>query len=176
MFTRISRQFFLVNTGGGHSFFSRIMNSGNCKENSMVRPFRVSVEGNIGSGKTTLINYFKQFSNIQTYGEPLDKWRNVDGYNLLGLLYEDMTKWNATFQSYVQLTRMQIQSSAPKEGIQVQMFERSVQNNRYCFLENSYRSGLVLPAQYAVLCKWYEWIEENVDISLDLIGNVSVII
>ncbi|KAL0281583.1 UNVERIFIED_CONTAM: hypothetical protein PYX00_002523 [Menopon gallinae] len=80
-----------------------------------------------------------------------------------------MAKWSATFQSYVQLTRMQIQSSTPNEGVKVQMFERSVQNNRYCFLENSYRNGLVLPAQYAVLCKWYEWIEENVDISLDLI-------
>ncbi|KAL0281584.1 UNVERIFIED_CONTAM: hypothetical protein PYX00_002523 [Menopon gallinae] len=167
MFSRISRQIFSVNTDCRLPF-NGIMSSGYCKENSS-RPFRVSIEGNIGSGKTTLLNYFKQFSNVQTYGEPLDKWRNVDGYNLLGLLYEDMAKWSATFQSYVQLTRMQIQSSTPNEGVKVQMFERSVQNNRYCFLENSYRNGLVLPAQYAVLCKWYEWIEENVDISLDLI-------
>lgn len=133
------------------------------------RPLRVSVEGNIGSGKSTLMNYFKRFSFIEAYSEPLDKWRDVQGHNLLGLLYDDLSKWNATFQSYVQLTRTQIQSSSAKEGIKVQMFERSVQNNRYCFMENSYKSGFLLPAQYSVLCKWYEWIQENIDISLDLI-------
>lgn len=138
------------------------------------RPLRVSVEGNIGSGKSTLMNYFKQFSFIQTHSEPLDKWRDVQGHNLLGLLYEDLSKWNATFQSYVQLTRTQIQSGSAQEGVKVQMFERSVQNNRYCFMENSYKSGFLLPAQYSVLCKWYEWIQENIDISLDLISKSIV--
>jgi deoxynucleoside kinase len=31
------------------------------------RPFRVSVEGNIGAGKSTLIEYFNSFSGIETY-------------------------------------------------------------------------------------------------------------
>lgn len=32
------------------------------------RPFRVSIEGNIGAGKSTLIDYFSQISGIETYG------------------------------------------------------------------------------------------------------------
>lgn len=43
------------------------------------KPFRVSVEGNIGSGKSTLMKYFQRFPYIQTHDEPLDKWRNVGG-------------------------------------------------------------------------------------------------
>lgn len=31
------------------------------------RPFRVSVEGNIGAGKSSLIEYFSKFPGIETY-------------------------------------------------------------------------------------------------------------
>ena len=135
------------------------------------KPVKISVEGNIGSGKSTFLNYFKQFSFVETYYEPLEKWRDVQGHNLLQLLYTDMSKWAATFQSYVQLTRTQIQTSKPRAETKIQMFERSIQNNRHCFLENAYENGYILPAQYFVLCKWYEWIKQNNDISLDLIGE-----
>jgi deoxynucleoside kinase len=50
------------------------------------RPFRVSVEGNIGAGKSTLIEYFNSFSGIETYREPIEWWRNVNGNNLLELM------------------------------------------------------------------------------------------
>ena len=38
------------------------------------RPFVVSIEGNIGSGKSTMINYFKNFQDIQIHPEPVEKW------------------------------------------------------------------------------------------------------
>lgn len=31
------------------------------------RPFRVSVEGNIGAGKSTMLKYFSSFAGIETY-------------------------------------------------------------------------------------------------------------
>lgn len=163
---QVSRQFSSYRNLALASTKMSLLRIDNCR-----KPFKISVEGNIGSGKSTFLNYFKQFSFVQTYDEPLDKWRNLHGHNLLELLYDDMKKWNATFQSYVQLTRTNIQTSTPPEGVKIQMFERSVQNNRYCFLENAYHSGFIHPVQFSVLCKWYEWIQENVDISLDLIGK-----
>ena len=36
--------------------------------------FVVAIEGNIGSGKSTMINYFKQFNDVQVHAEPLEKW------------------------------------------------------------------------------------------------------
>lgn len=47
------------------------------------RPFTVCIEGNIGSGKTTFLNNFKQFNNTLVLQEPVELWRNVDGVNLL---------------------------------------------------------------------------------------------
>ena len=38
------------------------------------KPFVVSIEGNIGSGKSTMINYFKDFKDIQIHPEPVAKW------------------------------------------------------------------------------------------------------
>lgn len=31
------------------------------------RPFRVSIEGNIGSGKSTCIKFFEKFKNVETH-------------------------------------------------------------------------------------------------------------
>ncbi|KAF5270185.1 hypothetical protein FQR65_LT05665 [Abscondita terminalis] len=133
------------------------------------RPFRVSIEGNIGAGKSTLIKYFSSFSGIETYPEPIEWWRNLDGHNLLELLYTDSDKWYTTFQMYVQLTRLKVQTSPPKSSTTVQMFERSVQNNRHCFVEQARHANVIHHADYAVIDEWYKWAKKNCDIALDLI-------
>lgn len=49
------------------------------------QPFTVLIEGNIGSGKTTFLNHFKRFEGVCLQSEPVEKWRNVSGVNLLVL-------------------------------------------------------------------------------------------
>lgn len=46
-------------------------------------PFTVFIEGNIGAGKTTFLNHFKKYNDVCLYTEPVEKWRNVEGFNLL---------------------------------------------------------------------------------------------
>lgn len=46
-------------------------------------PFTVFIEGNIGAGKTTFLNHFKKYDDVKLYAEPVEKWRNVEGFNLL---------------------------------------------------------------------------------------------
>ncbi|XP_053607724.1 deoxynucleoside kinase-like [Plodia interpunctella] len=134
------------------------------------RPFRVSIEGNIGSGKSTCINFFDKFNNVEKHTEPLNEWRNVSGHNLLGLVYTDLHKWTFPFQHYVHLTRLKIQTSPPSNtNITVKMFERSVQNSRFCFVENAKNHKFLHDAEYQVLTSWYEYVEKNLDIALDLI-------
>lgn len=59
------------------------------------------------------------------FQEPLNEWRNVSGHNLLGLMYSDINKWLFSFQHYVHLSRLKIQTSAPSNpNITVKMFER----------------------------------------------------
>ena len=69
------------------------------------RPFVVSVEGNIGSGKSTMLSYFEKFGDVELVPEPVGQWCDLNGHNLLAKLYEDPSRWSFQFQSYVQLTR-----------------------------------------------------------------------
>lgn len=56
-----------------------------CSNN--VKPFTVFVEGNIGSGKTTFLEHFRQFEDITLLTEPVEEWRNLKGWNLLVSYY-----------------------------------------------------------------------------------------
>ncbi|XP_071548282.1 deoxynucleoside kinase-like isoform X3 [Panulirus ornatus] len=146
--------------------FEGIVSKGSSKKEK-VRPFTVSIEGNIGSGKSTFLQYFSSVPGVATYQEPVHLWTNFEGHNLLGKLYEDPERWSFLFQSYVQLTRLNIhlqQSSSP-----VRLIERSLQNNRYCFVESGHDCGHLKGAEYRVLCEYYDFIESKLDIGLDLI-------
>lgn len=131
------------------------------------QPFTVSIEGNIGSGKSTFLQYFSAIPGVSTYQEPLNLWTNLGGYNLLGKLYEDPKRWSFLFQSYVQLTRLDIHLQ--QSDCAVKLIERSLQNNRYCFLESGHDGGQLVGAEYSVLCEYYDLLESTLDIGIDLI-------
>ncbi|KAJ6646970.1 Deoxynucleoside kinase [Pseudolycoriella hygida] len=65
------------------------------------RCFTVAIEGNIGSGKSTFIEYCRRQTNTVTYQEPVDLWRNVGGVNLLANFYNDPRQWALAFQMAV---------------------------------------------------------------------------
>ncbi|ROT76800.1 deoxynucleoside kinase isoform X1 [Penaeus vannamei] len=129
--------------------------------------FTVSIEGNIGSGKSTLLQHFAKFNDVEVLQEPVDKWRNVRGYNLLDLMYKDPCRWAHTFQTYVQMTMMELHlkpTSSP-----VKLIERSLFSARYCFVENLFRGGKMTEPEYNVYCEWYNMITQNLNVDVDLI-------
>ena len=61
-----------------------------------TRPFTVVVEGNIGCGKTTFLDHFSKFSDrVEVLTEPVDRWRDVNGHNLLQLMYENPSRYDS---------------------------------------------------------------------------------
>ncbi|CAG0890129.1 unnamed protein product [Darwinula stevensoni] len=134
---------------------------------SSLRKFVVAVEGNIASGKTTFLKFFKNLAHVDVIEEPVKKWKDMDGHNMLGLLYEDPKRWSFAFQSYVQLTMVDNHIRPIKSPIR--MLERSIFSARHCFVENLYRSGYLDKPEYAVLCEWFKWITSNLSLFPDLI-------
>ena len=51
----------------------------------------------------------------------------------------------------------------------MKIIERSIQNNRYCFLENAKKEGSLSGAELEVLVSWYDWLNSNIGVPLDLI-------
>lgn len=75
--------------------------------------FRIIVEGNIGSGKTTFLQIFaKNCASMAKkpliVPEPINLWRDVGGVNIFQLLADDPKRWSFAFQSYVQLTMIKV--------------------------------------------------------------------
>lgn len=63
------------------SYFERAMSS--LEFSDPNQKYRVSVEGNIGCGKSTFLKYFEGISpNVEVLSEPIEQWRNAKGYNL----------------------------------------------------------------------------------------------
>jgi len=95
------------------------------------------VEGNIGSGKSTFLQYFKKCKNVEVIPEPVHLWKDVQGHNTLDLMYKDSHRWSLTFQSYVQLTMLKIHQQWVKAP--VKLIERSIYSAKYCFVENLHK-------------------------------------
>jgi len=131
------------------------------------KPFVVSIEGNIGAGKSTMLKFFENYKDVELIPEPVAQWCDVKGHNLLGKLYEDPKRWSFQFQSYVQLTRLQLLNKPTTCSVKI--IERSIQNNRFCFLENARKEGSLCGAELEVLCSWYDWLNTNIGMPLDLI-------
>lgn len=142
---------------------ARFLSGGLVEDKKLV----ICVEGNIASGKTTCLQYFAKYNNIEVLLEPVSKWRNVWNHNPLALMYEDPSRWAITLQTYVQLTMLQ-QHSRP-QTMPIRMMERSIHSAKYVFVENHYKSSIMPPVDYAVLSEWFEWIVANNNIPVDLI-------
>jgi len=134
------------------------------------RPYTVLVEGNIGSGKTTFLEHFNKFNeDVETLVEPVEKWRNAKGHNLLQMMYEDPCRWSLTFQTYVQLTMVQNHTKVTNKS--VKLMERSLYSAKYCFVENLKKSGKMPLSEYEVLSSWFEFLLScpQVELGVDLI-------
>ena len=136
----------------------------------------IAIEGNIGSGKTTFLKHLQTFNtettkHIECFGEPIDKWRDVRGLNLFQLLSEDINRWCFPFQSYVQLSMLEVHQKVPKSPeVAVKLMERSLYSERYCFVENLYRRTHLREEEYAILDEWFQYlIKSEPKVGVDLI-------
>ena len=135
-----------------------------------TRPLTILVEGNIGSGKTTLLKQFEESKNVMVITEPVHKWRDLKGDNLLQRMYEDPKKWSFVFQTYVQLTMLEQHTDRCDE--EVKIMERSLYSARYCFVENLFKTGKMEASEYEVIKAWFEFLTSrmhDVDLGADLV-------
>src|SRR5271154_55052 len=104
------------------------------------------LEGNIGAGKSTFLSILGKNFDFEIVFEPTDKWQRVnnnDG-NLLDLFYKDSKRWAYTFQSFAFISRVRTQfEQNQKLSKKIQVLERSVYCDRFCFAKNCVEIGLM---------------------------------
>eukprot|EP00281_Chroomonas_sp_CCMP1168_P020846 CAMPEP_0206227866 /NCGR_PEP_ID=MMETSP0047_2-20121206/8858_1 /ASSEMBLY_ACC=CAM_ASM_000192 /TAXON_ID=195065 /ORGANISM="Chroomonas mesostigmatica_cf, Strain CCMP1168" /LENGTH=284 /DNA_ID=CAMNT_0053651059 /DNA_START=10 /DNA_END=864 /DNA_ORIENTATION=- len=157
---------------------------GVCKRGMTVevarsKPLRVSLEGNIASGKSTLLDMLREEFSVYCVPEPVSRWQSVNserenknGGNLLDSFYRDPKRWAYTFQSYAFLSRLQAQiepldpPGGPKEVV---VYERSVFSDKHIFGANCKEMALFNDMEWGIYCDWHKWLVSSFDVSLDAV-------
>lgn len=122
------------------------------------------IEGNIGSGKSTFLKMLKQYLNVQMVLEPHEQWQSIGGGgdNLLDLFYKDPKRWAYSFQTYAFVSRIMVQQAhARMQNYMVQVLERSVFSDRYCFAYNCYELGYMNALEWQLYQTWFSWLVDT---------------
>ncbi|OQA36309.1 MAG: Deoxyadenosine/deoxycytidine kinase [Candidatus Dependentiae bacterium ADurb.Bin331] len=128
-----------------------------------TQPRIISLEGNIGAGKSTFLKIVEKTLAIQAIFEPHTKWQQVGGSeNLLEKFYAEPQRWAYTFQTYAFVTRVVEQESfARKSLFPVQMLERSVYSDRYCFAKNAFEQKNMNALEWKLYQEWFSWLVDG---------------
>lgn len=124
-------------------------------------PIVISLDGNIGAGKTTLMEAIRTaMPEVEVVVEPVGEWlslKDANGKSLLELFYEDKRRWAYTFQNCAILTRLRtIKEAIATTKKQVILTERSVLTDRFVFAEMLRASGDITSLEWQLYCKWYD--------------------
>ena len=121
-----------------------------------------ALEGNIGAGKTTILKVLeKHFKDVEFVEEPVKKWQNLGGMNLLNSFYSNPQRWGFSFEFYSMLTKIQALLNAADSDKPIIIIERSILSNQI-FMELSNELGKLDKMEYCMLRKTYDFYLENV--------------
>jgi len=123
----------------------------------------ISIEGNIGSGKSTFVEELKR--NIHNervcfLEEPVDIWNTIvdkDGITMLENYYKDSKKYAFSFQMMAYISRLSILKKAIESGkYDVIITERSLYTDKHVFCQMLYDNKLIEHLEFMIYNKWFE--------------------
>lgn len=129
------------------------------------KPIIVSIDGNIGSGKSTKVQNLKQFyeqkgrNDILFIQEPVDTWESVvdkDGTPILMNYYKDNKRFAFRLQMLAYISRLKLLRDAVKRGYKYIITERCVATDRNVFSKMLYDKGDIENDEYIIYNKWFD--------------------
>ena len=129
----------------------------------------LTIEGNIGSGKSTLVKQLRtELASKWTFlDEPVDEWlelKDESGKSLIELFYADKKRYSYTFQNYAYITRMRKLMETNKHNINVT--ERCVLTDKYVFAQMLTDDGYMNQMEDKMYKDWFDIFEKFANIDL----------
>ncbi len=131
----------------------------------MSEPKIVCIEGNIGSGKTTIISQIsKLYPEYQIINEPVDLWLKLkdpeDGKSLLEKFYTDKKRWSYTLQNTAFITRHLGAQTAinnlTSDKKTILISERGVLTDKHVFAKMLHDDKDISDLEYSVYQMWFD--------------------
>ena len=155
----------------------------------MVSSIVFSIDGNIGSGKSTLVSELQKrllvdsfldlgkFTNIIFLQEPVDVWKTIKdskGITILEKFYKDQKEWSFAFQMMAYISRLSLLKKTIKENPNsIIITERSVYTDRHVFAKMLFDSKKINDIEYAIYLKWFDDFVEEAPVDGVIYVNVS---
>lgn len=141
-----------------------------------INPIIVSIEGNIGSGKSTILAKLEEFMSdsnrrIVFLKEPVDMWETIKdpltGDNILQKFYQDQTKYAFPFQVMAYASRLSMIRRTIKDhpDVSVIVCERSLDADKHIFAKMLYDEDKIDDVCYQIYNHFYK--EYMADVQLD---------
>jgi len=132
-----------------------------------------SIDGNIGSGKSTIVSALKDKFKENTIinnddiefvfaDEPVDVWNSIAdkyGETILEKFYKDQKKYSFSFQMMAYISRLSIIKKlmeSIKKKVTVIVTERSVFTDFEIFAKMLYNDNKIEDVNYIIYVKWFD--------------------
>ena len=127
----------------------------------------ICIEGNIGVGKTTLIEQLQIHMNDTDFiFEPVELWKNIkgnDNENLLFKFYNDQERWAYSFQLLAYVTYMkEIEDKLRTSKTSNIVLDRSLDTNKYIFEKMLYDNKKISEIEHQMYNLWFNFYNEYV--------------
>lgn len=140
----------------------------------------ISLEGNIGSGKSTILQIMQQKyqnnPNVIFVDEPVSEWNLIkDGdKSILELFYEDQAKYSFVFQIMAYITRLRkllqvLENSSDK----IIICERSIYTDKYVFAKMLYQQGHINEIEWQTYNYWFDTFKEKTKLNMIIYVNTN---
>jgi len=136
----------------------------------------ISIEGNIGSGKSSLIEEMKQrFPSIIFVDEPVKDWAliyDADGVTMLEKFYKNKHAYAFSFQMMAFISRLKLLRKARRENPDaIIITERSLYTDKLVFAKMLFENGFIEDVNYKIYLTWFD--EFAIDCPIDKIIYVK---
>ena len=133
----------------------------------------ISIDGNIGSGKSSFLSYLKEISKEQNFifvDEPVEQWLQIrdseTGESIFEKFYQDKSKYSFSFQMMAFISRFSMLRKAIKENPDaIIITERCLYTDKYVFAKMLYDTKMLEDVNYQIYCKWFEEFSQEIPMS-----------
>ena len=138
----------------------------------------ITVEGNIGSGKSTILKHLESLKNenIVFVPEPVAEWLNikVNEKNVLELFYENQKENSFWFQVLAYITRLRnLLTIIENNPDKIIICERSIYTDKYVFAKMLHEAGNISEIEWKTYSYWFDTFKDKTKLDLILYVNTD---
>ena len=134
----------------------------------------ISIEGNIGSGKSTFVKHLQKYTDTtvhlphhaETYNaitfiqEPVDEWNSIkdsNGESILEKFYKNQEEYSFSFQIMAYITRLRkIIDAIEQNPNGIFICERSLETDKYVFAQMLYDDHKIREIDWIIYNYWFD--------------------